>query len=143
MTRLAFTVLLFLCSCTSQGQSNDRFLIDCWGAVKVGENVYRMSFEAISFPVTEGGIFSRSRRCRNARIQFVSLPPPADERLRQLEDRYSDPARLGVGFRGVAHVSPVERVNEHYLKVMVTEIVPMEAMSPAETDAFIKQHRIG
>jgi hypothetical protein len=144
MTKWLALFLPLLLGCTSsQVPSNAEFLVRCWGAVPTDGGEYQLSFEAISFPGTEGGIFSRSASCPDARLRFSSMPSEVDERFRQEENRVNTFPRVGAGLRGRARIVPLERVNEFYLRVRVTHLLSLERMSDAETQAFVRQHHIG
>ena len=135
--------ILFLGCASSHGPSDAEFLAKCWGAVPTGGDEYQLSFEAILFPGTEGGIFARSTSCPDARLRFSFMPPAVEERFRREADRVARRPVLGAGLRGRARIVPLERVNEFYLRVRVTHLLSLERMSDAETQAFLRQHHIG
>jgi hypothetical protein len=143
--RLPLLAAILLLGCASSpAPSNADFLARCWGAVPRGAGEYELAFEAISFVgLTEGGVFARSTRCPDARLGFYSMPPEIDERFRQEEVRVATRRLLGVGLRGRARIVPLERVNDFFLEVNVTQLLSLERMSDDETEAFIRQHHIG
>jgi hypothetical protein len=142
--RLAMLLPILLLSCASNPVYSDaEFLAKCWGAVATGGGEYQLSFEAILFPLPEGGTYARSKSCPDARINFASMAPEVEERFRQEDNRVARRPILGAGLRGRARIVPLERVNPFFLRVRVTRLQNLEQMSDSETEAFIRQHHIG
>ncbi len=141
---LVALTLLSTASCGSAVQMSDEELLEhCWGAESQGEGRFRLKFEALAISATEGSIFSRSPSCPEHRLMFSQLDPQPEKQFEPIQKAASAAKTLGQGFRGTAVVVPLERTDEHHLRVRIIAFPELEAMMEAETDQFIDRFRIG
>ena len=143
MQKLALAVLLATGCSQGWERTDDAFLRECWGASQRGDGAYTLRFEAIVLAGTEGGIYARSRTCRDHRLNFARLEAGPD---RQLEPAWSAAWELGPTWtviRGEAVVRPSERAHEHLLRVRITGFSQLEIMSEADARQFVRFFDIG
>jgi hypothetical protein len=140
---LALTLLLVSGCSPRYERSDDRFLKDCWAATAPSNATYQMRFEALVIVSQHGGIFARSRACPDHRMWFGQVEPKADQQLDPIWIAARKAEGLGLGIKGVAIVTPLERRHEHNLRVRILDLPELISMSGDETERFIREFNIG
>jgi predicted LPLAT superfamily acyltransferase len=137
--------LPFVTSCSARDLGNREFLTRCWNASPVRDrpNEYRVSINAIVIPATEGGVFARTQNCPNRSLGLTYERSDIQERFDTIADTIRTQPTLGVGVRADAWIRVKERETDHYMVVVVTDLINLEPMSARETQRFISEFHIG
>lgn len=140
--RLAWPLVFLVGGCSADHRTAAVDLLqNCWGARAVGPDTFELSFTALDMRGTEGGIYSRSSQCRNARLFFAEISDAARERIDPLNVASEPGTSPFKGIAGRALVSPLERDGE-YVAVVLKSLPSFRRLSPAETSQYMREFDI-